>query len=129
MLVPDESVVPTLARITHCQVKKLERVGNCQRAKGTLHDCLLQNSSNDWIVTQDEEMNFRGNHLQIWRANERELSCRGTYRRNTCVLSLLDLPVCLQRNILIANKVMTARNPLLQVCVSDSLRRRALAGL
>ena len=32
MLVPDESVVPTLARITHCQAKKLERVGNCQRA-------------------------------------------------------------------------------------------------
>ena len=37
MLVPDESVVPTLARITHCQVKKLERVGNSQRALRALY--------------------------------------------------------------------------------------------
>ena len=122
MYVPDESIVPTLARITHYQVKIL--VGSWIISI-TL---LLQNTGHGWIVTQDEEERFQSNHLQIWRHNRRNLTCRGSYRRNTCIMSLLDLSTCLQRDVMIGNKVLTARDPLMSVCVADGLKRRALSG-
>ena len=69
MLIPDESVIPTLARIS-----KYKKVGHT------------------WLVEQNNIVGD-GNQFQNFEMSKHE--CRGSLRRKTCVFSLLDLPTIL----------------------------------
>ena len=74
MKIPDESVIPTLARISQYQ---------------------LVNQT--WIVEQNNTVG-EGNQFQNWMHQN---PCRGRYRRQTCVLSLMDLPTFLYKDKII----------------------------
>ena len=77
MLIPDESVIPTLARIS-----RYEKIGST------------------WIIEQNKSVG-EGNQFQNFRLSPHE--CGGRYRREACVLSLLDLPTLLSSGKFIGN--------------------------
>ena len=93
--VPDEMVVPTLARIS--RVKMLD---------------------DSWVVEQDYVPQPRY-HFQLWY-----WGCRGVWRNGVCVFSLKDLPIIIQSGCYIVNKVRSDYEPYLAECFRDSMRNR-----
>ena len=90
MYVPDESVIQTLAKISNCQVLNIRVI--------YLSDKLLKElPDGSWMVEQRRKV-LQPSHLQILSASKYPLPCHGSYRRNTCILTLLDLPTILKQN-------------------------------
>ena len=90
MYIPDESVIQTLAKISKTSVSKFMQL------KFGFSNLLLQMVDGTWHVEQNNEV-LEKNQLQIWNTKGQE-PCRGHFRRNTCILSLKDLPTYLKNN-------------------------------
>ena len=93
--VPDEMVVPTLARIS--SVKMV---------------------NDSWEVEQDYVPQPRY-HFQLWYTG-----CRGRWRNAVCVFSLQDLSTILRSGCYIVNKVRSDYEPYLAECFRDVVRKR-----
>ena len=79
MMVADESVVPTLARVT-----RVERV------------------EEGWEVEQDLEPRYTRHHHQVPHGTG--LSCRGSWRNGMCVHALPDIADILTSGAVFVNK-------------------------
>ena len=93
--VPDEMVVPTLARISN-----------------------IQRVQDKWVVQQDYVPRPRY-HYQMWYSG-----CRGVWRNSVCVFSLKDLPSILKSGCYLANKVRSDYEPYIGECLRDAVKIR-----
>ena len=93
--VPDEMVVPTLARISN--VQKVE---------------------DKWVVKQDY-VPLPRYHYQMWY-----YGCRGVWRNSVCVFSLKDLSSILGSGCYLANKVRSDYEPYIGECLRDAVKNR-----
>ena len=93
--VPDEMVVPTLARISAVRMV-----------------------DGSWVVEQNYVPQPRY-HFQLWY-----WGCRGVWRNGVCVFSLKDLSIIVQSGCYIVNKVRSDYEPYLAECFRDSVRNR-----
>ena len=93
--VPDEMVVPTLARISH-----------------------IQKVEDKWEVKQDYVPQPRY-HYQMWY-----WGCRGVWRNGVCVFSLKDLSSILKSGCYLANKVRSDYEPYIGECLRDAVKKR-----
>ena len=93
--VPDEMVVPTLARIS-----------------------AMEMVDGKWMVQQDYVPQPRY-HFQMWY-----WGCRGVWRNGVCVFSLKDLSTIVSSGCYIANKVRSDYEPYLAECLRDATRQR-----
>jgi len=69
-----------------------------------------------WRVSQDSEPG-PNNHLQIFSHYKRP--CYGVFRRQSCVMTLMDLPTLLSGDYHIANKVVSSEDPTLAECLRE----------
>ena len=97
--IPDEMVVPTLARIS-----------------------TMREENNSWVVEQGYEPQPKY-HLQNWIG---WLPCRGTWRNNVCVFSLLDLDTILQSGCYLVNKFRSDFHPYVGPCLTEMVAHRAV---
>ena len=97
--IPDEHVVPTLARV---------RLDSLTQVNGS------------WTVTQDlvPVPKYR---FAKWKGR-----CRGVWRHGVCVFSIADLSTIIKAGSALVNKVMTQHDPAIGECIRDSVRRREL---
>ena len=96
--IPDEMVVPTLARIS-----------------------TMREENNSWVVEQGYVPQPRY-HLQNWVG---WLPCRGTWRNSVCVFSLLDLDTILQSGCYLVNKFRSDFHPYVGHCLTEMVANRA----
>ena len=99
--IPDETVIPTLARISNT-------------IKG----------ENGWIVKQEYIPRPRY-HLQN-RAGW--LPCHSSWRNMVCIFSLKDLYIILQSGAHIINKFLTDRDPYIGQCIVEIVESKAVRG-
>ena len=95
--IPDEMVIPTLARIS-----------DITGANGTL-------------AAKQEYTPLPRYHLQRWYRG-----CRGTLRHSVCVFSLADLSTIIKSQSIVINKVMTEYDAAIGECLRDSVRQREI---
>ena len=96
--IPDEMVVPTLARISN-----------------------ITSNDGTWTVVQNKwpRPNY---HLQIWVGLT--TPCRGSWRNSVCVFSILDLDTIFQSGSFIINKFRTDFHPYVAECLSEIVEER-----
>ena len=99
--IPDEMVVPTLARVS-----------NMVEVNGT------------WSVEQSYVPQPRY-HLQNWVG---WLPCRGSWRNSVCVFSLKDLDTIFQSGCYIVNKFRSDFHPYVAQCITEIVQEKALNG-
>ena len=99
-VVPDEMVVPTLARIS---------------------SCIQENES--WVVEQNY-VPHKMYHFQSWL--DTGGGCRGRWRNTVCVLSLRDVSTIIRFGSYIANKVRSDYEPYLAECIRDAVKQREM---
>ena len=95
--VPDEMVVPTLARISAVKM-----------------------SNDRWLVDQSYVPKPRY-HFQLWYSG-----CRGKWRNAVCVFSLKDLSTIVRSGCYLVNKVRSDFEPYLAECFRDVVRKREM---
>ena len=98
---PDEMVVPTLARISN-----------------------LTKVDENWVVKQDYVPKPRY-HLQNWIGY---LPCRGTWRNSVCVFSLKDLATIYKSGCYIVNKFRSDYHPYVSQCLAEVVQKKAFNG-
>ena len=96
-MVPDEMVVPTLARISSVTMK-----------------------GDTWFVEQNN-VPQPPYHFALWYSG-----CRGTMRNKVCVLSLKDLSTILKLGYYLINKVRSDFEPVIAECLRDVVRNKEL---
>ena len=94
MFIPDESVIQTLAKISNISVSCDPRTIGIELS--WLTNIFFKLIDGKWQVEQNNEV-LEKNQLQIWNYTGQE-PCRGHFRRNTCIISLKDLPTYLRTN-------------------------------
>merc|ERR1712126_189094 len=98
--IPDEHVVPTLARLNL--------------------DSLFE-ENDTWTMTQDL-VPLPRYHFQHWG----EENCKGILRNSVCVFSLADLSTIVSAQSILVNKVMTEHDAAIGECLRDSVRKREM---
>jgi hypothetical protein len=93
--VPDEMVVPTLARIS-----------------------AMKMTNGSWEVEQNY-VPQPWSHFQMWYKG-----CRGMYRNKVCVLTLKDLSTIVKDGWTVVNKVRSDFEPYLAECFRDAISKR-----
>ena len=96
--IPDEMVVPTLARISN-----------------------MTEMNRNWVVEQNYVPQPRY-HFQNWVG---WLPCRGSWRNSVCVFSIRDLDTILQSGCYIVNKFRSDFHPYVAQCLTEIVEERA----